>query len=202
MAQLARQGFTDANRIARRSAVHARNVAKSAHLRYATAYGLSKMFPPFALAGGIARLYRAAGFDIGQGTGFGGPVRLVSGSPGFSDNLVIGSNVLISTDVTINIDDVVRIEDWATLGPFVRIYTATHSIGPGSRRMLPQVVGKAVTIERGAWVGLGATILPGVCIGHGSIVGAGSIVTTDVPSNTYVEGNPAKVVRKLPWGDR
>ena len=68
--------------------------------------------------------------------------------------------------------------------------------------MMWEVVAKPVTIERGAWIGLGALILPGVTVGHGSIVGAASVVTTSVPPNTYVEGNPAKVVRSLPWGDR
>jgi acetyltransferase-like isoleucine patch superfamily enzyme len=39
--------------------------------------------------------------------------------------------------------------------------------------------------------------MPGVTIGDGAVVGAGSIVTTDVPSNTLVVGNPARVVRWL-----
>ena len=45
-------------------------------------------------------------------------------------------------------------------------------------------------------------ILPGVTIGHGSIVTAGAVDTEDVAPDSYVEGNPAKVVRQLPWGDR
>jgi acetyltransferase-like isoleucine patch superfamily enzyme len=68
--------------------------------------------------------------------------------------------------------------------------------------MMGEVSAKPVTIERGAWIGVGALILPGVTVGHGSIVGAGSVVNADVPPNTLVEGNPAKVVRALPWGDR
>ena len=59
-----------------------------------------------------------------------------------------------------------------------------------------------VTIEDGAWVRIGAIIAPGVTVGHGSIVAAGAVVLSDVPPNSYVEGNPAKVVRRLPWGSR
>jgi acetyltransferase-like isoleucine patch superfamily enzyme len=89
-----------------------------------------------------------------------------------------------------------------SIGPFVRIYTASHPIGPGSRRMMDQMTPRGVDIQPGAWVGLGATILPGVTVGAGAVVGAGSVVGSNVPPNTYVEGNPAKVVRTLPWGDR
>ena len=113
-----------------------------------------------------------------------------------------GDDVVIATDVTLNVDARVTIGDGASLGPFVRVYTATHRIGPGSRRMLPQVAARPVTIGRGAWIGLGATVLPGVTIGDGAVVAAGSVVTSDVSSNSYVEGNPAVAVRTLPWGDR
>lgn len=53
------------------------------------------------------------------------------------------------------------------------------------------------TIKKGASIGSNATILCGVTVGEGAIVGAGSVVTKDVPPDTIVAGNPAKVVRKL-----
>jgi maltose O-acetyltransferase len=59
-----------------------------------------------------------------------------------------------------------------------------------------------VSIEDGAWVRLGAILVPGVTVGRGAIVAAGAVVLKDVPPNTYVEGNPAAVIRKLGWGDR
>jgi galactoside O-acetyltransferase/maltose O-acetyltransferase len=64
------------------------------------------------------------------------------------------------------------------------------------------VLAKPVVIEDGCWVGLGAMILPGITVGRGSVVAAGSVVASEVPANSYVEGNPARVVRQLPWGDR
>ena len=52
-------------------------------------------------------------------------------------------------------------------------------------------------ICRRAWIGAGATILPGVTIGENSVVGAGSVVTRDVESNIIVAGNPARVIKKI-----
>ena len=56
---------------------------------------------------------------------------------------------------------------------------------------------KPVLIKRGAWIGAGATILPGVTIGKYAIVGAASVVTHDVPDFAVAVGNPAKVIRML-----
>ncbi len=49
----------------------------------------------------------------------------------------------------------------------------------------------------GASIGSGSTILPGLTIGENAMVGAGSVVTKDVPANTVVAGNPARIVRVL-----
>ena len=54
-----------------------------------------------------------------------------------------------------------------------------------------------VRIESKAWVGFGASILKGVCIGEGAVIGANSVVTRDVPPYTVVAGNPARIVRHL-----
>ena len=52
-------------------------------------------------------------------------------------------------------------------------------------------------VKRGASIGSGATILSNLVIGENAIVGAGSVVTHDVPANTVVAGNPAKVLRSI-----
>ncbi|WP_265101884.1 DapH/DapD/GlmU-related protein, partial [Vibrio owensii] len=46
------------------------------------------------------------------------------------------------------------------------------------------------------WIGANVVVLPGVSIGFGAVVGAGSVVTKDVPENTVVVGNPARVVKE------
>lgn len=52
----------------------------------------------------------------------------------------------------------------------------------------------AVSIGALAFLGLGTIVMPGVSIGRGAIVGAGSVVTKDVPPDTVVAGNPARVL--------
>jgi acetyltransferase-like isoleucine patch superfamily enzyme len=52
-------------------------------------------------------------------------------------------------------------------------------------------------VKQGASIGSGCTILANLTIGENALVGAGSVVTKDVPANTIVVGNPAKVVREV-----
>lgn len=53
------------------------------------------------------------------------------------------------------------------------------------------------TVEKGASIGSGATLLCGITVGKDSIIGAGSMVTKDVPPRCVVAGNPAKVIKTL-----
>lgn len=52
-------------------------------------------------------------------------------------------------------------------------------------------------VKKGASIGSGATILSNVRIGENAIIGAGSVVTKDVPPNTIVAGNPARIFRSI-----
>lgn len=52
-----------------------------------------------------------------------------------------------------------------------------------------------VYIGKNCFIAVGAIIMPGVTIGDEVIVGAGSVVTKDVPSNTIVAGNPARIIK-------
>src|SRR5437899_5432516 len=52
-------------------------------------------------------------------------------------------------------------------------------------------------VRKGASVGSGATILANVTIGENALIGAGSVVTSDVPANAIVAGNPARLLRSL-----
>lgn len=56
---------------------------------------------------------------------------------------------------------------------------------------------KPILIKNNAWIGAGATILPGVTIGENAIVAAGAVVSQSVPSNTVVGGIPAKIIKAI-----
>jgi acetyltransferase-like isoleucine patch superfamily enzyme len=54
---------------------------------------------------------------------------------------------------------------------------------------------QGVALGDNVWIGASATILDGVTVGSGSIVGAGSVVNKDVPPESVVLGNPARVIQ-------
>jgi acetyltransferase-like isoleucine patch superfamily enzyme len=56
---------------------------------------------------------------------------------------------------------------------------------------------ETTVVKRGASIGSGSTILSKIVIGENAIVGAGSVVVDDVPPNTIVAGNPAKILRSI-----
>jgi acetyltransferase-like isoleucine patch superfamily enzyme len=81
------------------------------------------------------------------------------------------------------------------IGPNVSIITTNHPLEPSRRRAA--TIGKPIVIEKSVWIATGATIIGGVTVGKNSVVAAGSVVTKDVPPNTLVGGNPARVIRSF-----
>ncbi|GAB0173093.1 hypothetical protein NHP164001_11090 [Helicobacter trogontum] len=71
--------------------------------------------------------------------------------------------------------------------------TINHDINPYNRAT---TFCKPIHIGNRVWIGINATICPGVTIGENSIIAAGAVVTKDVPSNVIVGGNPAKIIKK------
>jgi UDP-2-acetamido-3-amino-2,3-dideoxy-glucuronate N-acetyltransferase len=102
----------------------------------------------------------------------------------------IGNRVTVKSGV--QLWDGLRIQDDVFIGPNV---TFCNDLYPRSKRH-PDIY-MATTVLSGASIGAGAVVLPGLVIGSNSIVGAGSVVTHDVPDNSVVAGNPAKIIRRL-----
>ena len=113
-------------------------------------------------------------------------------------NAEIGKNVKVSSHTFIC--EGVQIEDDVFVGHNVSFINdkyprATDKNGELQTEADWQVV--RTIVKRGASIGTSCTILCGVTIGEFSIVGAGSVVTHDVPPNTVVAGNPARILKKL-----
>jgi maltose O-acetyltransferase len=83
------------------------------------------------------------------------------------------------------------------IGPYVRVITAAHEIGPPHQRCSFDVVGQTVRIRDGSWIGAGVTILPGVTIAEGCVIGANALVSHSTTPNGLYIGAPARRVRNL-----
>jgi acetyltransferase-like isoleucine patch superfamily enzyme len=76
----------------------------------------------------------------------------------------------------------------------VTFITVGHPVDPGRRR--EWLTGGPIIVAENAWIGAGATILPGVSIGRDAVIAAGAIVAEDVPAATLVAGGRATVRRQ------
>ena len=109
-------------------------------------------------------------------------------------NITVGKGVFLNTGCHFGDQGGITIGDDTLFGSNVVLATVNHDFDPARRRTAypsPIVIGSNV------WVGSSATILPGVTIGDGAIVAAGAVVTKDVPPNTVVGGNPARIIKTI-----
>ncbi len=103
----------------------------------------------------------------------------------FGSRVDVGENVIIRGGGGVYIGNDVLIAAGAIL------VSQGHPINPPR---WGRVVSKPVQIGNEVWIGVNATILPGVTIGNNSIVAAGAVVSHDVPPNSIVAGVPARVI--------
>jgi acetyltransferase-like isoleucine patch superfamily enzyme len=111
------------------------------------------------------------------------------------DEIRVGRQVFVNQNCTFYDLGGLDISDDVMIGPNVGIITTGHPLEPSQRRAA--TIGKPIVIERGVWIAAGAIIIGGVTVGEYSVVAAGSVVTKDVPANTLVGGNPARVIRSI-----
>lgn len=113
----------------------------------------------------------------------------------------LGNYVYANFNLTLVDDGNIDIGDNVMFAPNVTVITATHPVLPSLREKGLQF-NVDVKICPNVWIGAGAIIMPGITVGENSVVGAGSVVTKDVPPNTVVVGNPARVLREIGERDR
>src|SRR5437667_5936818 len=119
------------------------------------------------------------------------------------DDVVVGRGSLVENDTTIGSGTRIQAEAYITaystleddvfIAPCV-VTTNDNFMGRTEGR---KALMKGPTIRRGARVGGGAILCPGIEVGEEGFVGAGAVVTKDVPPRTLVVGNPARVLREV-----
>ncbi|MCU1490737.1 MAG: transferase [Acidimicrobiaceae bacterium] len=109
-------------------------------------------------------------------------------------NITVGRAVFIGHECAFTGHAPINSADQVMIANKVNLVTAGHPVEPDKRR---SYIHAELTVETNVWIGVAATILPGVTIGANSVVGAGAVVTHDVPPATLVAGVPAKVIRHL-----
>lgn len=114
----------------------------------------------------------------------------------YGKHIRVGKRFFANFNWTVLDEALVTIGDDCFIGPNVSIYTACHSTDPIERNTR-QEWALPVTIGNNCWIGGSVTILSGVTIGDNVTIGAGSIVVKDIPSNTIVAGNPAKLIKTV-----
>jgi acetyltransferase-like isoleucine patch superfamily enzyme len=131
------------------------------------------------------------GCEIGDNTKIGTFVEIQKGAK-IGKNCKISSHTFICEGVTIQ--DNVFIGHGVTFinDAYPRSTTTTGALQTEADwQCIPTIV------EKGASIGSGTTLLCGITVGENAIVGAGSVVTKNVPANTIVAGNPARIFRKI-----
>jgi acetyltransferase-like isoleucine patch superfamily enzyme len=120
------------------------------------------------------------------------------------DDVVVGRGSLVENDTTIGARTKIQANAYVTaystleedvfIAPCV-VTTNDNFMGRTERR---HALRKGPTIRRGARVGGGAVLLPGIEVGEEAFVGAAAVVIRDVPARAVVVGNPAREIRQVP----
>ena len=139
------------------------------------------------------------GVTIGAGTRVWGFTHLLAGAQvgegcNICEQVFIEGDVVIGNRVTVKCGvqlwDGLRVEDDVFIGPNV---TFTNDPFPRSKQYPAKYL--QTIVKKGASIGGGCVILPGLTIGEGAMVGAGAVVTKTVQARSVVAGNPARVLR-------
>jgi acetyltransferase-like isoleucine patch superfamily enzyme len=139
----------------------------------------------------LSKFINLYGCEIGDETKIGAFVEI-------QKNAVVGKRCKISSHTFVC--EGVTIEDNVFIGHSVTFINDSYpraTTADGSLQTEADWKVERTLVKKGASIGSGCTILSNISIGENAIVGAGSVVTKDVPANSIVAGNPARVLRQI-----
>ena len=139
----------------------------------------------------LSKFINLYGCEIGDETKIGAFVEI-------QKNASVGKRCKISSHTFIC--EGVTIEDNVFIGHGVMFINDSYpraTSASGALQTQADWTMEKTVVKKGASIGTGATILAKLCIGENAIIGAGAVVTRDVPPNTIVAGNPAKILRSI-----
>jgi UDP-2-acetamido-3-amino-2,3-dideoxy-glucuronate N-acetyltransferase len=154
----------------------------------------NKRIAPDVKLGHKVRIYAFVnlyGCEIGDETKIGTFVEIQKGAI-IGDRCKIGSHTFICEGV--------KIESEVFVGHNVTFINDRYPRATNARGQLQTEEDwncQTTLVRHGASIGSGATLLGGITVGENAIVGAGSVVTKDVPPNTIVVGNPARIMKRF-----
>lgn len=154
---------------------------------------MRKIAPDVKLGKGvkICDFVNLYGCEISDNTKIGTFVEIQKGSR-IGKNCKISSHTFICEGVTI--------EDGVFVGhnvTFINDVFPRATAEGGRLKTEEDWVCVPTFVKQGASIGSSATLLCGITIGENTMVGAGSVVTKDVPANTVVAGNPARILKRI-----
>jgi acetyltransferase-like isoleucine patch superfamily enzyme len=139
----------------------------------------------------LSKFINLYGCEVGDETKIGAFVEI-------QKNAVVGKRCKISSHTFIC--EGVTIEDNVFIGHSVTFINDSYpraTTAEGGLQTEADWKVERTLVKKGASIGSGSSILSNITIGENAIIGAGSVVTKDVPANTIVAGNPARVLRQI-----
>jgi acetyltransferase-like isoleucine patch superfamily enzyme len=139
----------------------------------------------------LSKFINLYGCEIGDETKIGAFVEI-------QKNAIVGKRCKISSHTFVC--EGVTIEDNVFIGHSVTFINDSYpraTTAEGGLQTEADWKVERTFVKKGASIGSGSTILSNISIGENAIVGAGSVVTKDVPANSIVAGNPARVLRQI-----